>query len=255
MHVRSGLHGRQQQNSPHSPQRVLHGAEAVKTSVVVAFGSIVACLGAFGSSPSVAAPVLDAFYAGSPSGGAPRLTFALNASNPILAQTFTAQASGRLTSYGIYVVPAASGTSGSLTVGLVTTGSAGDLVGGNLLVQRQIGTAAFATPSFYDFDVSASGVDVAAGTTYALVATTGTANPAFGIGGDTPGTYAGGVTYFGQPSSLQLAAGTDLYFRTFVDAAATGTSAPNPSPVPEPAAAALLGVGLFGLGLLRRKQA
>lgn len=227
----------------------------MKTSVAVAAGGLAVCLGVFAPNPSAAAPVLDAFYAGGASAGAPRSTFALNAGNPVLAQTFTAQASGRLSSYGIYVVPTASGTSGSLTVAVTTTGGAGDLVGSSLLVQRQIGTAALAAPGFYDFDVSASGVDVAAGTTYALVAVTGTASPAFGIGGDTPGTYAGGVTYFGQPSSLQLAAGTDLYFRTFVDAAATGTPAPNPSPVPEPATAALLGAGLLGLSLFHRRQA
>ena len=210
----------------------------MKTSATVAAASIAAFLGAFASNPSNAAPVLDAFYAGGTSAGAPRFTFALNAGNPVLAQTFTAQASGRLSSYSVYVVPAASGTSGALTVAITTTSSAGDLAGSSLLVQRQISTEALAGPGFYDFDVSASGVDVAAGTTYALVAATGTASPAFGIGGDAPGTYAGSVTYFRQPGSLRLAAGTDLYFRTFVDAAATGTTAPNPIQVPEPATTA-----------------
>ena len=56
-------------------------------------------------------------------------------------------------------------------------------------------------------------------------------------------------------NSLQLAAGTDLYRRTLVDAAATGIPAPNPSQVPGPATAALLGAGLLGLNLFRRRQA
>ena len=134
----------------------------MRTSVTVAVGGIAVCLVASAPGPSNAVPALDASYAGSFPGGAPGLTYALNSGNPVLVQTFIAQASGRLSSYGIYVVPAASGKSGSLTVATTTTGAAGDLAGNNLLVQRQTSIATLTTPGLYDFDAGASGVDTAA---------------------------------------------------------------------------------------------
>ena len=193
--------------------------------------------------PVSAAPTLDAYYTGS---GTPRFPFAINSTNPTLVETFTARTTGQLTAYGIYALPTSIGTSGPLTVALTTTIS-GAPTGGTVLVQRQFNANSVTAQGFYDFDVSSAGVNVTAGTTYALVTTTSTDNPAIAIGGDSPGTYAGGVTYFGQLSSLQLASSTDLFFRTFVDA--------GPLSVPEPATAALLGTSLLGLGLLRRKQA
>lgn len=207
-----------------------------------ALGVMAVVAGGFAGSVS-AAPILDAYYAGS---GTPRFPFAINSANPTLVETFTARTTGQLTAYGIYALPTTTGTAGPLTVALTTTVS-GSPAGGTVLVQRQFNTSSVTAQGFYDFDVSSAGVNVVAGTTYALVTTTAAASPAIAIGGDSPGTYAGGVTYFGQLSNLQLASSTDLFFRTFVDAA--------PLSVPEPATAALFGTSLLGLGLLRRKQA
>jgi hypothetical protein len=41
---------------------------------------------------------------------------------------------------------------------------------------------------------------------------------------------------------------------TFASPAAAPPSTPTPSPVPEPASLALLGVGLAGLGAIRRRR-
>ena len=194
--------------------------------------------------------MLDAHYAGASSASTPQYGFGVNSSSPGLAQTFTAETSGQLTSYSIFAIPYGAGTPNTLTVALTTT-VAGSPNGGSVLAQQQLNTANVASAGFYSFDVSADAVEVTAGDSYALLITTAAIQPSASIGGDSPVMYVGGDTYFGTPGSLRATnPQTELYFQTFVDPSASAV----PANVPEPASAALLGMSLLGFGLLRQRQ-
>jgi len=96
---------------------------------------------------------------------------------------------------------------------------------------------------YMTFDLSAANITVNIGDVLAFEAFGG-----YSIGSSS-NDYANGASYFKNPAfginSYEQSIGFDIFFRSFV----------STSTIPEPAPLALLGFGLLGLGIMRKRRA
>lgn len=199
------------------------------------------------SAPVRAAPILDQSADGP--AGFPELVF----SSQQLAQTFTVGLTGQLTRVDVKIrkeenPPLSPGPISPLLLDIRPTASgAPQEADSPVLASASIAPATIPTVlGFVSIDLSPIAVNAGDVLAIALLVSPGETG-SFRWAGTSTDAYGGG-RFFARnaapPADVFAPFGSDLVFRTFVDTAT----------VPEPATLTIFGIGLTGLGLLRRRR-
>lgn len=203
----------------------------------------------------IAAPILDQSFDAS-AGGISQAVY----SGQELAQTFTVGLDGNLDTVGLMLNRQSDTTSGDFTLNIFSTTAGAPNDAGTLFFSQSYsvfdlpGTGPFLY-TFTDFDTSSANIAVSAGDILAISVTHSGDNGNWLTWDASSTGYSDGMAFAKNGLSNNLwesdsQSDVDRGFRTYVDTSRVVISAD----VPEPAVYSLLALGLFGLGLSRKKR-